>query len=55
MCGPLRGFWTMGFEGNNKVIKAGAERSNWKDESRSIMQYWSLRSGHELRRIVQHV
>ena len=54
--GPLRGFWTMGFEGNNKTIKAGAERSNWKDESRTVMQYWSMRSGHEMMRsVVQHV
>ena len=46
--GPLRGYWTMGFEGFNKVIKAGANRSNWKDESVSIMRYWAMRSGWEL-------
>ena len=46
--GPPRGYWTMGFEGFNKVIKAGAQRSNWRNESLSIMQYWSMRSARAM-------
>jgi hypothetical protein len=42
--GPPRGYWCFGFEGFNKVIKLGAERSNFKNETVSIMQYWSMRS-----------
>ena len=38
----------MGFEGFNKVIKAGAQRSNWRNESLSIMQYWSMRSARAM-------
>lgn len=45
--GPLRGYWCFGFESFNKVMKAGAERSNWKNETLSIMEYWAMRSGHE--------
>ena len=41
--GPPRGYWCFGFEGFNKVIKAGAQRSNWRRESVTIMQYWSMR------------
>ncbi len=41
--GPKRGCWCFGFEGFNRVIKAGAARSNWKCETLSIMQYWSIR------------
>ena len=40
--------WTFGFEGFNKVIKAGANHSNWKDETFSIMRYWSMRTGWEM-------
>ena len=42
--GPPRGYWCFGFEGFNKIIKAGAQRSNWKSETVSIMRYWSMRS-----------
>jgi hypothetical protein len=48
--GPPRGFWCFGFEGFNKVIKAGAVRSNWKCETVSIMEYWAMRSAREVRR-----
>ena len=40
--GPPRGYWCFGFEGFNKIIKAGAQRSNWKSETVSIMRYWSM-------------
>ena len=42
--GPLRGCWCFGFEGFNKVIKAGAQLSNWKNSTVSVMEYWSMRS-----------
>ena len=48
--GPPRGYWCFGFEAFNKVIKAGAQLSNWKNSSLSIMQYWSMRSVHTLSR-----
>ena len=48
--GPPRGFWTLGFEGFNKVIKAGAKRSNYKNETLSIMKYWIMRSAHDMTR-----
>ena len=48
--GPPRGYWCFGFEGFNKVIKKGASLSNWKDETVSIMKYWSVRSAHVLKR-----
>ena len=38
--GPPRGYWCFGFEAFNKVIKAGSERTNWKNESLGIMRYW---------------
>lgn len=47
--GPPRGYWTFGYESFNKVIKAGAQRSNFKNETLSIMEYWSMRSGHAMR------
>ena len=59
--GPPRGYWCFGYEAFNKIIKAGAQRSNWKDTTHSIMQYWSMRSARALisakcsDRIVQHV
>jgi hypothetical protein len=34
--GPPRGYWTFGYESFNKVIKAGAQRSNFKNETWSI-------------------
>ena len=43
--GPPRGYWCFGFEGFNRVVKHGAKLSNFKSESRSVMQYWSVRSG----------
>ena len=48
--GPPRGYWCFGYEGFNRVIKAGAKRSNFTNESLSIMTYWSMRSGHDLMR-----
>ena len=46
--GPPRGYWCFGFEGFNRVIKTGAQRSNWKDTTMSIMRYWSCRSARSL-------
>ena len=42
--GPSRGYWCFGFEGFNRVIKAGGKRSNYKDESVSVMRWWSMKS-----------
>ena len=39
--GPPRGYWCFGFESFNKVIKAGAQRSNFKCTELSIMQAWA--------------
>ena len=47
--GPPRGYWTFGFEGFNKVIKAGASRSNYKNETLSIMKYWAMRPAYDMR------
>ena len=46
--GPLRGVWCFGFEGYNKVIKAGGKLSNYKNETTGIMKYWSLLSARDL-------
>ena len=46
--GPPRGYWCFGFEAFNKVIKAGAQRSNWRNETVSVMRYWSMRSARAL-------
>jgi len=46
--GPPRGYWCFGYEAFNSVIKAGAKRSNWRDTTYSIMEYWSMRSGRAL-------
>ena len=47
--GPPRGYWCFGFESFNKVIKAAGQRTNWKNETVGIMQYWSMRSAFTLR------
>ena len=46
--GPLRGYWCFGFEAFNRVIKHGAQKSNWKNTTCSIMMYWSARSARVL-------
>ena len=46
--GPPRGYRCFGFESFNRVIKAGAQHSNWKRSSLSIMQYWSMQSARGL-------
>ena len=46
--GPPREYWCFGFEAFNKVIKKGAQRSNWKNETVSTMNYWSMRSARML-------
>lgn len=55
--GPPRGYWCFGFESFNKLLKAGAARSNWQRESITIMRYWSLYHARQLvlvrRRVVQ--
>ena len=48
--GPPHGYWCFGFESFNKVIKAGAQRTNWRDTTYSIMQYWSVRSARAMLR-----
>ena len=58
--GPPRGYWTFGFESFNKVIKqAAAQHSNWRSETVSLMEYWSMWSARNLvrtrRSIVQVV
>ena len=50
--GPPRGYWCFGFESFNKVIKAGAKRSNFKAETVSCMRYWSMRNA---RSMAQHL
>ena len=45
--GPPRGYWCFGFEAFNRVIK----RSNWKNVTLSIMQYWSMRSARAMSRM----
>jgi hypothetical protein len=46
--GPMREYWTFGFEGFNKVIKSAARRSNWRRESYDICKLWSLRAARWL-------
>jgi hypothetical protein len=46
--GPPRGYWCFGFEGFNRVIKRGGQLSNWKNTTKSVMQYWSARSARWL-------
>ena len=46
--GPMRGYWCFGFEAFNRVIKAGARSSNWKNTTVCIMRYWSARSARVL-------
>ena len=46
--GPPRGYWCFGYEAFNKVIKAGAQRTNWRNTTFSIMQYWSVRSARAM-------
>lgn len=46
--GPPRGYWCFGFEAFNKVMKAGAQLSNFRCPALSVMQYWSLRSARVL-------
>ena len=46
--GPPRGYWTFGFESFNKVIKSAARQSNFRQESVSIMQYYSMWSAREM-------
>tara|TARA_B110001452_G_C14982603_1_gene343459 strand:+ start:140 stop:553 length:414 start_codon:yes stop_codon:yes gene_type:complete len=48
--GPPREYWCFGFEAFNRVIKAGARRSNWRDTTMSIARYWSMRSATALDR-----
>ena len=54
-----RGYWCFGFKSFNKLLKAGAVRSNWQRERESItiMRYWSLYHARPLvlvrRRVVQ--
>jgi hypothetical protein len=46
--GPPRGYWCFGFESFNKVIKGGAQLSNFKCAELSVMQYWSMWSARRL-------
>ena len=49
--GPLRGIWTFGFEGFNKRIKEGAGRSNFRQESLTLMEYYNMRSARMFARL----
>ena len=40
--------WCFGFEAFNKVMKAGAQLSNFRCPALSVMKYWSLRSARVL-------
>ena len=46
--GPPWGYWCFGFEAFNQQIKRAARRSNFKNETVSIMRYWSMKSAREL-------
>jgi hypothetical protein len=46
--GPPREYWCFGFESFNRLIKKGAKRSNWKNETVSTMNYWSMYSAIQL-------
>ena len=46
--GPPRGYWCMGFEHFNQIIKKGASLSNWKNTTLSVMLYWSYRSARQM-------
>ena len=46
--GPPRGYWCFGFEAFNKVMKSGAQLSNWKCPALAVMQYWSKYSARVL-------
>ena len=49
--GPGRGYWCFGFEAFNRVIKGGANCSNWKNTTVSIMRYWSARSARAFSKV----
>ena len=46
--GPPRGYWCFGFERFNQIIKRGAQSSNWKSTTVSVMRYWAARSARRL-------
>ena len=50
--GPPRGYWCFGFEGFNKVMKQGAQTSNWRCTALAVMKYWSMRSARVLDKCV---
>ncbi len=49
--GPARGYWCFGYEHFNQIIKRGANQSNWKNTTLSVMKYWSYRSARHLERL----
>jgi len=49
--GPPRGYWCFGFEHFNQIIKKGAQSSNWKNTTLSVMRYWAARSARALSRL----
>ena len=57
--GPPRGYWCFGYEAFNKVIKSGAQHTNFKNTTQSIMQYWDMRTARDMiaeqQRVVQYV
>ena len=50
--GPPRGYWCFGFEAFNKVMKRGAQMSNWTCTALAVMKHWSLRSARVLDKCV---
>ena len=49
--GPPRGYWCFGFEHFNQRIKKGANASNWKNTTTSVMRYWSAWSARLIMRL----
>ena len=45
-------YWSFGFEGFNKVMKQGAQTSNWRCTALAVMKYWSMRSARVLDKCV---
>ena len=48
--GPMRGYWTYGFEAFNAILKAGANCTNYKSPVVDVMRYWSMRFGRRMGR-----
>ena len=47
--GPPRFFWCLPSEAFQKIIKAAANRSNYKDECMTVLDFWSMKSAMALK------